>query len=567
MSKMIFKALYIFSSSEKKAKAVEFSDGKNMVTSNDEDGNERGKSVIMKSLYHAMGADCDFSDMWKEENKTYIVKFAVDGTDYFMFRYQTMFKLFDSNQSLLFTCVNRQELSEKLYDVFRFAAKLPNKATKKLEITPPAFNYILYFIDQNHQDGSKFSSFKNLAQYSNFKEDLLLYHFGAFDETYYANKIRIEELNEAIAKGEKDKELTETMLERIYEGLQSVSYSKDITRLENDVARTKDKYNEIAQKLSSIRQKLIDLRSEKDDLLRELELLSQFEQLNEKNIESLHKKICPTCKLHLDDTLDLQIKHYNVTDDIYLLRSDRMISVNEADREISRQEQYYREWLAKLNEYEQSLNLKSQEVNDVLRHKGFVEIKDKMGDELYEIKQKLGEYDTELKDVKKKIKEYAEKKDAINEKYKQIMLNDTLRFGLEEIEISSLEKITNTFVADGSNRPIATAIWYMNLIRLKNIFAPNSIHFPIVIDSPNNTEADKTKRLKVYQYLCEKADENNQLILSGLGFDQELDDSLSFERIIVLDNAKYELLNSQDYTDNLALFETLNRAMGGITND
>jgi len=160
----------------------------------------------------------------------------------------------------------------------------------------------------------------------------------------------------------------------------------------------------------------------------------------------------------------LKIKHYNVTDDILLLRSDRMISLNEADREIARQEQYYKEWLAKLTEYEKSLNLQSQEINDVLRHKGFVEIKDNLGKDLQEIKRLLSEYYSELKEIKRKLKEYAEKKEAINNKYKQLMLNDTLRFGLEEIEASSLEKITNTFTADGSNRPVATVIWYMNLI-------------------------------------------------------------------------------------------------------
>ena len=78
MSKMIFKKLYIFSIPEKKARAITFEEGKNIITSSAIDGTDRGKSVIMKSLYHTMGADCFFDDKWDDSNKTYIVNFAVD---------------------------------------------------------------------------------------------------------------------------------------------------------------------------------------------------------------------------------------------------------------------------------------------------------------------------------------------------------------------------------------------------------------------------------------------------------------------------------------------------------
>lgn len=54
--RMLFKELFIFSPSEKIAKKIDFSDGVNIITSSQEDGTDRGKSVIMRSLYHTMGA-------------------------------------------------------------------------------------------------------------------------------------------------------------------------------------------------------------------------------------------------------------------------------------------------------------------------------------------------------------------------------------------------------------------------------------------------------------------------------------------------------------------------------
>ena len=52
--KMLFKELYLFSPREKLARCIRFSDGINVITSSQEDGTNRGKSVVMRSLYHSL---------------------------------------------------------------------------------------------------------------------------------------------------------------------------------------------------------------------------------------------------------------------------------------------------------------------------------------------------------------------------------------------------------------------------------------------------------------------------------------------------------------------------------
>ena len=128
------------------------------------------------------------------------------------------------------------------------------------------------------------------------------------------------------------------------------------------------------------------------------------------------------------------------------------------------------------------------------------------------------------------------------------MLADKIAFGLEEIDAKGFEKITNSFSAGGSNKPISTVIWYTNLIKLKNQFNPDAINFSIVFDSPNNAETDMTKRVRVYEYLAKNIDNTNQLILSGIGFISEDFDGVQFDKVINLENAKYELLSEEDYS-------------------
>ena len=165
MSKLVFRTLYIFSSAEKKAKAVSFSAGTNIITSSAVDGTKRGKSLITKCLYHTMGADCFFEPIWEEKDKIYILHFDIDGIEYYMYRCSSLFKLFDSNKDIIFKTINRNELGEKLKGIFNFAVQLPKRGEEKLEITPPAYNYLLYFLDQDRILGTQFASFDGLGQY------------------------------------------------------------------------------------------------------------------------------------------------------------------------------------------------------------------------------------------------------------------------------------------------------------------------------------------------------------------------------------------------------------------
>lgn len=569
MSKLLFNKIYIFSSPDKAARVIEFSAGKTMITSSSIDGTNRGKSVIMKSLYHAMGADCNFDGKWDDNSKIYILNFSVDGNQYYIFRHSSLFKVFDGNKNLVFKTVSRHELSERLNYIFHFAVKLParqsgsndrlegDEETERLETTPPAYNYLLYFVDQDGQKGSQFCSFKNLQQYSDYKTNTLYYHFGAFDDEYYNFTIQQEKLIEQQKRIIRDNEMMNLMLERVCANIKDVSYSTDMEHLKRDIDRTKEKYNEIARKLSEIRSKLITLRNDKEELLLHLSSLSKLTKDNDKQIQSLNDQICPLCSSHLDNPLHLRIKRYNTGDDIILLSGELQIDIQRIEKDIVQQETEYSEWLRKLNEYDSALNLRSSEINDVLRHKGYIDIKDKISDDLHALRKEAEQLDGELKDINKKLRKYNDAKKKINTRYYELMLADKTHFGLDGIDPKTFESIKKNFSSGGSNNPIATIVWYVNLLKLKHEFNPDAIDFPVVLDSPNNAETDQEKKNQVYQYICERITDN-QLIVSGIGFRDMPIPNVEFDKVIELDNPKYGLLIEKDYVENIGILTELN---------
>ena len=113
---VIFDKIYIFDVVKKEAYSTEFKKGVNIITSSDIDGTDRGKSVLLRSLYHALGADSHFDLKWGEKDKVYILSFKVDDKDFSIYRSQKLFKIFNAKGDLIFTTIHRSKLADFFWE-------------------------------------------------------------------------------------------------------------------------------------------------------------------------------------------------------------------------------------------------------------------------------------------------------------------------------------------------------------------------------------------------------------------------------------------------------------------
>ncbi len=104
--------------------------------------------------------------------------------------------------------------------------------------------------------------------------------------------------------------------------------------------------------------------------------------------------------------------------------------------------------------------------------------------------------------------------------------------------------MSRNFNASGSNKNIATVIWYLTVLTLRNEFNPQAIVYPTVMDSPNNVETDDIKRQLLLEYILDSS--THQLILSSIGFEPSEFENKNIN-LIVLENDKYSLLIEEDY--------------------
>ena len=186
------------------------------------------------------------------------------------------------------------------------------------------------------------------------------------------------------------------------------------------------------------------------------------------------------------------------------------------------------------------------------------ELRDDVMAEYSSIQQSKDANNDELVKIKKAIKEHNKEKKSIDDRYYQYLMEAKIRFGLDEIPEEKLKSVATNFEASGSDKCIATVIWYLTIIRLRNEFNPNAIQFPIVFDSPNNVENDDEKTDVLIKYLLENAGLSPQFIMSGIGLDtDDLRKIVGDVNVVALTTPKFQLLQKNEFIQYESLLSEL----------
>ena len=555
---VIFKKIYIFDILTKKAFVTSFEKGVNIVTSSSIDGTDRGKSVLLRSLYHVMGADAHFDKKWKNEDKVYLLEFFVDNKKYFIYRHRKLFKVFNDLIQILFQTSSRTELSEFLGEIWSFEIFLPNRNTEKLEIAPPAYTYVMNFLDQDYYDGTNFNSFKSLGQYRNFKPDVIYSQLGIYDKSYF-ERVKIKQnLFERINDSKESYKKSDEMKGKVSNLLENVVVPENLEELERELSIRSKEYNDILHSMNEFRYKLTNLRNEKYELEIALNQIERFKNNKEKEIKFiLETDICPECHSVLNDTTDLRSKRYNSIEDSLYISDSIYEDIEQISKVISKIESSYREFSNRLESYKKNINSVQEEIKNYTSYMGLNELYNSLNLELFNELQLQEELKDRIENIEEELKKVSEIKADINNKYYEMVDSQVLRFGLNELEESQYKAINRVFCASGSNKPISTVIWYFILNNLKVCFNKKSLKLPMVLDSPKNAEMDYDKEQALIEYILENSSNYTQLIFSSIGFERT---KFIFEgeiKIIELKNDKYQLLNSETFKEYEDILENV----------
>lgn len=453
MARINFLKLIIASPSEETAKSICFESGLNVITSNRKRGNDLGKSVITKSLYHCMGADCKFDDKFDVNSKVFVLKFSYGSELYSIFRSRGQFKLFDERLELLWTETHRHLLAERLYNQFGFAIWLTSRASGKTEIASPAYSYAPYFVDQNHYDGSHFNSFNNMGEYSSYKSDLIYEFAGAYDHAYLDLTARKTDIEHRVTQIETDLNANRLMRERIQNELEQLGYSADMPSLKSDCDEFEDEYKRLATGLSKIRKKLFRLKSNKAETEMAYASSQRIVRKLCLNAKSLRTGKCPLCEQDIFSTLMVRVNSSISREDALLLSNDLGRDINELDRKISAEEERYKSKLSELAVLKAKMNLVKLNNLTAVQIEGFVQLNKRLLEEYTKFITALEENRNDLDKIKKQLNSYSGKKGEVDKRFVELTREHITKLNLRSIDKAKIKNVNSKIEAGGSNAP------------------------------------------------------------------------------------------------------------------
>lgn len=554
MSNLIVNKLSILNANSRTAKIVDFYKGINVITSSKHSGgNYVGKSSILRSIFHTLGADGKFAQLWESEGDyIYMLDFEYNNSNYTMLRKTNYFKLFEVNRGLLFSTANRDDLAKKLSEIFIQKIYLKSHSGE-YKLSQPVFNYILNFIEQTSIELCKFENFNGLRAFQSTYDDIIYSHLGV-------NSVRLNELISELDKVKKDISkrnerslLLENMLNEIKANKNIDSVDINVDTLKKELHIHEEKYSKIVKSTSKYKKKLYESYEIKNKLENNIiELKSYISDNNSSNKNVLKEHVCPTCQSHLEDTSYVYFDNGNKIENFSFQILDTEKELTEIERTISLTMEKYQKELDDIKNLEYRIFESEQSIDDKLASIGVRRIKTNLLDELMTTNNEITQINIRKRSLNKEMNEIKKKRKEVD-KFYAIAINDMiLKYSLGGLGEIQIDKANTRFSVDGTRVNLASVLWLNALLKTKYIYNSESTVFPLVFDNPNNADFDDENNQKIFTAIFDNLPENGQIITSCVGFNIEDYPEHEIGNVNILNNPQNKLLNTEDF-DNVLL--------------
>lgn len=545
---IIFKQLMITDMSNKLSKKIIFSEGVNLITS---DKNSRGKSVVMKSLYHSLGANSDFDDIFTKDNVLFDLQLEHNGNLFRVCRFKDSYRVF-KNHELIKTVKkgNINELSLFFKEEIDTYVYLKNRE-KTTELAPPAFLFIPYYLDQDLSWKREQFPFNNIGQYENLsRNELYYYHLGVFTDEYNQNKSRQFSIKKEIDEIEKKAEKENAVFSELKKILGNEVIAINETEFQAVVSTYSIKMNSLLIELDKKRRIISTLEKEKIEyLIEERRISSTLKKIRENKFENIKKLECPVCKSEIE--IDLEKELGVIYDEkILTLRLDSISKLVEEIEEKTLVENKQRTILQEnIANYEKSIFENRKLLSEYFNRKATEELLQQKSVEATEHTYMVNQLKDALSILREKTREFRNKSDGVDKTF--VENYKTELYALETPEFNS--KLIKPFIKakiSGSQYVRSTLAFYYSFIKTKEDYGIQDFLFPMVIDSPREGEQDDLNSAIILDFIFKNKMPDYQLIVATVNADKYMTITDNI-KLITLWSENRRVMNSMEYKENI----------------
>ena len=558
MSSMYFKDILIADIDKHTGRFVEFQPGLNVVTSAD---NHVGKSSLVKSLYHALGAEVKFDNTWSKSTKVTAVRIVVNDVEYRFVRFARKFAIFRGNTLIFMTDSVTKGLAPKLEEIFDFSIYLAEKSdAKKIIQAPPAFTFMPYYIDQDIGWAGLYESFLSLDQFEK-KERIksVYFHLGLYTKWTIEKMGDRDRLKDEIAElQEREKEIRVT-LKALLDEIQNLIIADNEEELEKHLTVPKERIAILVDAAGKVRNRIQELQTTLQQHEYQLTIIKEYQKIKvpeESDKKSLHT--CPRCGYEFDDEIySLVRSSYNQSNEEYLLQQIELI-IASIRTELQKQEQEYVRLMSELREQEQAYDESQDAYDAYIRHRGLRETVRKHQVELAENIVAQRDKEDEIKEINKALRKIEGKKD-IEASYIDHVKGNIIRLNAWDASFEGKIKLLTPITAQGSLEGKIVLSQYIGLFQTMDGIQSSVIRFPFVVDSPRGNEASDASSRDILNMIA-GIRSLPQIILATVDYDRY---KVSEDAKVIRLTEMRKLLDEPSYAERREEIENLYGLLSG----
>lgn len=543
---LVVSAITMVDLTNKEAKRVYFSPGKNLITSAH---NHLGKSVIMKSIYYTLGAEVYYPNPIKKLNLLTYIDFSLNTHQYRVARLKSTFVLYcDGSFRGCYSSVN--EFDNVLSEIFGLEINLVAKDQAGTIVKcPPAFYYMPYYVDQENGWAVNSSSFDRMTQFDlPQRKNSYFFHLGALDSSYVEISKRHKTNSRQIEALTKETEKYHTVIETLQAGFNAIQMSFDTDSLERAISTRQQEIKRILDELTKIRSDLLEAEDEFVQLTHEKELLSKYIKKKALDAElSARESIeCPRCGMVFEQALTQRLEKEYLRESLledYTAASTHQTSL---EKRIKKLRGKFEAKQRSLADFEEGLASDRESYNAYVKSKATNQLLKEYWDQIGHNTSEIDRLRKDNTEINKQLAIYTQGKEHANTAYQGNLTRLLVGLDIPSDQVEENSEPGSNLVASGAYGPRCKIAQILAFVETQHTTAPNLVTFPIVIDSPNVLEQDNEHLDSIIRTLLTWNKTDNQIIVASIqGKDtaSKIDDV----NIITLSNPQNHLFNSDEY--------------------
>ncbi|WP_339081070.1 hypothetical protein [Pseudomonas sp. TMP9] len=533
MKKMIFKQVTIISDSLKCGGQFELSPKLNLITGDD---NSIGKSTLAKILLWAVGCDPHFDTTWVALDVLALVEFNIGEESYATARKGNQIWLKTGSSWQRFPKITG-DYSNQFAKLVDFNALLPSRDdSASLEVPPPAFFFLPFYLDQRESWSKAWTSFSGLLQYKNWQRTIIECHTGYLTDRHFSIEKQIAAKNDIKQDAAQVVGRIDTTLSVMSEFVPSSKRLLAATSAEVDflISNITDSLSELQAEQEMIFSELAKQQIDKEHTSSQLNIVEKaIKSLQNDYIFSVENVVgdvlnCPICGTEHDNSLVNRSSILADKDSAAELAASLATNLSKITESIDKNKTKLYATKSKIFEIESLVasQLPSSEDTEGDDPTSFIEglaslaVQRRVG-------QKRDENNIIIKNVERENRAFKKQQKGLLSKDEKEAMNDEFMFNLQKYisklkadgvnlsQVRSPKDYKKLYGSGGAAESVRGLLAYY-LATLQQIYKYKTVAAPFIIDTPNQHEQVNQSYTEILALLKIDISQQSQIILCAM---------------------------------------------------